>query len=128
MNFELLLKLTEAQIHFKASKYSETVNEAEKAFNHGDAIECERLLNKLPTVDQLMMDLVKKLEGKRIHETIKKIVSRDLKDSDLIVAKGLSSLLTHCIIECETNLGFRMLIPVIQERLNEALHNSILRG
>ena len=128
INLKLLSRLTEAQINFKVSKYSGTVDEAEKAFNHGYAVECERLLESLPTVDMLMVELVKKLEGKRIHETIKKIVNKDLKDSDILVAKGLSSLLTHAIIECEHgNLEFRMLVPVICERLNETLYNSILK-
>ena len=130
MNKSLVSKLIEARLEFDGTKYEPTVKKAwELVYGKTiDEAKAKEILDSLPTTDQLLEQLVKKLEGKRIHETIKKIVNNSLKESDVLVAKGLSSLLTHTIIEVESgNLEYRKLVPVIQERLNEAIYNSILK-
>ena len=127
-NIEILSRLVEARMNFVGSQYWEVVESANLAFLRNDYDSCVQLLESLPNVDQLLEQLVEKLNGKRIYETIRKIVAKDLKESNILVAKGLSSLLTHVIIELEAgNLEYRCLVPVIQERLNEAIYNSVFK-
>ena len=122
---ELINRLTEAQTYFGKSKYRPIVLQAAGEFGCGMLKECEQWLNKLPTPDQLMTSLVQKLKGKRIHETITKIVNKEVKESDTLVAKGLSSLLTHVIIESETIPEYLRLIPIVNEQLTETLYALI---
>jgi hypothetical protein len=80
------------------------------------------MLAKLPNTEILLAELVEKLKGKSVYSTIKKISLGEGKD-DYMTLKGLSSLLTHAVIECEHgNKEFRCLLPVIMEKLNELVY------
>jgi len=134
-NTELLSRLMEAEVYLSGTKYQQIVNTTMNLFTKHKYKLCEQELSKLPTPDHLSMEIIGKLKDKKHIYTTLRQICRGKKIHDGVeekidgftVAKGLSSLLTHVIIECQKgNLEFRMLIPIIQERLNEEIHNSIL--
>ena len=134
-NIELLSRLVEAEVYLSGTKYKPTVNAAMNLFAKHEYELCEQEVLKLPTPDHLSMEIIGKLKDKKhIYRTLRQICCGkkihdgvEEKIDGFTIAKGLSSLLTHIIIECQKgNLEFRMLIPIIQERLNEEIHNSIL--
>jgi hypothetical protein len=134
INAEILSRLIEAKIYFTSTKFQGFVDNAERLFNDGMIDECLIQLDNLPTLDHLSAAIIEKLRdkkhiyrtllqicrGEKTHEGVKEAIDKTT------VAKGLSSLLTHVLIECEHgNLEYRMLIPVIQESLNEAIYNLV---
>lgn len=106
----------------KSRKYSVFVNEAMKAFEEGNANLVNMMLKKLPTNEQLLQTLVDKLNkhGKTVYKTLKEI-SKD-EPNKLKLTKGISSLLTHVIIESETNPEYLILVPKIMEKLNNLVY------
>jgi hypothetical protein len=118
----LLSKLLEAEKYFTRKEYINIVRLAKELFERDQFDLCERELEKLPTREQLLKNLVQKLEGKSVYKTIRKIQEGQV-DNDLVTAKGLSSLLTHAIIEVEQgNVEHGILIPSILEKLNDIIY------
>jgi len=117
---ELLDKITKVEKYFKDTKYSNIVREISNLFNNGKLFLCEKELEKLPSEDQLLDELVEKLKGKSIYRTLEKIEKGE-KDV-FVILKGLSSLLTHCIIECKHNREYLMLVPVIVNKINGVIY------
>jgi len=117
---ELLQILLLAERNFRGSEYEPIVNLSLELFNRGCYDLCERELSKLPTADKLLDDLVEKLKGKSVYKTLRKI-QNGCSDDSIITAKGLSSLLTHVLIECERSPEYRILVPSILDKLNEVI-------
>jgi len=121
----VLKRLAEAETAKWSDKYSMIIVEASSAFWLGKITECSILLDQLPTVKSLLVELEDKLKGKRLHQSLKqfkegKVTSRASR------LKITSSLLTHCAIECERgNSQFEMLVPVIVEQLNVLTYGEL---
>lgn len=124
---KLLDRMFEAEKYFTGKEYHDIVRRARELFDKDGFKLCTGELDRLPSKGVLLERLVKKLQGKSISRTLKKIQEGKVKD-DLVMAKGLSSLLTHIFIECEKgNTEYKILVPNIIENLNEAVY-STLRG
>jgi len=122
MNQLLLNKLLEAEKYFTKSEYKAITGLSRELFERGQFDLCEIELGKLPTKEQLLRSLVEKLKEKSVYKTLRKIQEGQV-DNDLVTAKGLSSLLTHAIIEVEQgNTENKMLIPSILEKLNDTMY------
>lgn len=118
-------RIRKAEKYFTKKEYAVIVERAVYLFQtHQDKL-CEEELNKLPSSAQLLQQLVEKLKGKSVAKTLRKIQEGKL-ENDLLTAKGLSSLLTHVVIECEHgNNEYKVLIPNIIEKLNEVIYNAL---
>ena len=80
------------------------------------------MLDRLPTRDQLFESLLTKLKGKSVYKTLRQIHEKT-EVSDLTKLKGISSLITHCIIEIEGGRKeFGMLLPTLLEKLSELIY------
>jgi hypothetical protein len=102
-------------------KYSKILEAARKAANTGTLEECSKILDGLPTEDQLLdrlLEIVNK-HGKGIHRTVKEI--RESGGGDpLKLLKATSSLITHAVIEVERgNKEFLMIVPGLIEKCSE---------
>ena len=115
----LLQKLVLFERCFKRSKYRSIVETAMKLFHKGQYDLCEKEVNKLPTAEQLLETLIQKLQGKSVYRTLKKIQEGKV-DNKVLALKGLSSLLTHTLIEIEKGRSeYKLLIPTIIEKIGE---------
>ena len=116
-------KLDEAKKYFSNSeKYKTSLSLASNLFEQSNLEACRDILDKLPTRDSLLKTLVSKLEGKSIYRTLKKI-HEDKEVDTLMKAKGISSLITHVLIEMESgNSEFSILLPQLLEKENELLY------
>ena len=124
---ELLGRIFEAEKYFTGDEYTDIVALARRLFNKDQFDKCGMELDKLPGTGVLLERLVKKLKGKSVSKTLRKIQEGKIEDN-LITAKGLSSLFTHICIECEKgNTEYKILVPSIIEKLNEVVY-STLRG
>jgi len=124
---ELLNRILEAEKYYTKKEYVIIVGLARELFERGIFDLCERELDKLPSSAQLLDSLVEKLKGKSVYKTLRRIQEGTAEDI-LVTAKGLSSLLTHTIIECEQgNFEYKVLMMNIIEKLNEIVYN-ILRN
>lgn len=124
-SLKLLNRLSEAKKYFTKKEYAEIVEHAVYLFQTHQNKLCEEELNKLPSGVKLLGNLLEKLKSKSVAKTLKLIQEGETKD-DLLTAKGLSSLLTHVIIEVEHgNHEYKILIPNICEKLNEIIYNTL---
>lgn len=120
---ELLNRLFIAEKYFKGTKYQPAVDLARYSFTYlQDYNNCEEALNHLPTEKQLLEALVGKLKGKSVYRTLRKMQEGKLQNN-LTTLKGLSSLLTHTVIEAEKKPEFKLLIPSILNNINEVAFN-----
>lgn len=123
--WKLLKRLQEAGKYFTKKEYADIVERAQYLFEEGQFNSCEKELEKLPNYVQLLETLVEKLRGKSVHKTLRKLQEGKVSD-DLLTAKGLSSLLTHVIIEIEKgNNEYKVLVPNILEKLSEISYNIL---
>ena len=114
----VLKRLAEVETAKWSAKYATIIGEASTAFWAGRITECSILLDQLPTVKSLLVELEDKLKGKRLYQSLKQLREGKV-TSRASMLKITSSLLTHCAIECERgNSQFEMLVPVIVEQLN----------
>jgi len=117
-------RITEARKYFTRKEYAAIVERARELFERGVFDLCEKELEKLPSNADLLEKLISKLQDKRIYKTLRKI--EEGKVQTISMAKGLSSLLTHVIIEVEHgNHEYKILIPNIYEKLNEIIYNTL---
>lgn len=122
---KLLNRVLEAQKYFTAKRYAGTVQLALELFERGQLDLCERELDKLPSPAELLEKLIEKLKGKSVYRTLRKIQEGKVED-DIVIAKGLSSLLTHIMIECEKgNTEYKVLLSNTIEKLNEVVYNLL---
>ena len=124
MRTDLLSKLSHAQ-RFLGHTHAKVVNEAARSYNKGDHKGAEVLLSMLPTAEELLDTLVEKLNkhGKAVYRTLRQM--KESKGADPVVAlKGLSSLMTHVIIEMEQgHKEYGMLLPILSEKQAELIYN-----
>lgn len=122
---EILGKLLEAEKYFKDTEYQSLFDSAVSHYHAGDLTDCLQTLDKLPTREQLLGSLVEKLKGKSVYKTIKKI-REGCPEKSYTTLKGLSSLLTHILIEVEQGRDeFKILIPLVLEKINETVYNLL---
>ena len=115
---ETLRQLDAARIYFEGTKYGKILEAAQKAVEANQLKSAQTILKTLPSDDELLAQLVEKLKGKSVATTLERIRTGKVKEG-FTAMKGLSSLLTHVLIECEKGATeFRKLIPVILESLN----------
>jgi len=115
---EILEKLLEAEKYFKDTEYQSIVELASSQY-YMNLHKCEETLRNLPTREQLLGDLVEKLKGKSVYKTLKKI-QEGCPEKSYTTLKGLTSLLTHILIEAEQGgTKFKILIPLVLEKINE---------
>lgn len=121
-NIELLNKLVEAEKYFSNKKYQVIVKLARTLYERGQFDLCKVELDKLPTREQLLKNLVQKLVKKSVYKTLKKIQEGKV-ENDLVTLKGLLSLGTHIVIECEHgNSEYRILLHSLLEKASEIVY------
>ena len=121
---EVLNKLLVAEKYFTDTKYSKIVLNAIRLYNIRSFRTCDEMLNKLPTEKDLLKALLEKLKGKSVFKTLKKIQeSKQL--TSFTELKGLTSLLTHILIECEKSSEYKMLVPSILQEINKVTYNVL---
>lgn len=124
MDTKLFSRLTEAEKYFSDSMYKDIVERAFKYFEDGEEDKAKTLLNKLPSRAKLISKLVEKLKDKPVYKTLKKI-SEDKVEDNLEMIKGLHSLGTHVCIEMKKgSKEYGILLPLIHEKIGEALLQS----
>jgi len=113
-------KLNESKNFFTKDKYKTCISLAEMLFEQNNLKASKEILDKLPTKDILLEQLISKLKGKSVYKTLKKI---NEKNADVFTKfKGTSSLITHCIIEMEKgNREFGILLPSLVDKEKELL-------
>ena len=122
---KLLDKLTVVEKYFTKRKYIDIVELARELFERGQFDLCEKQLEKLPSNGELLEQLIRKLRKKSVYKTLRQLQEGKV-GNDLLTAKGLSSLLTHIIIECDKgNDECKVLIPNVIEKLNEIIYNIL---
>lgn len=122
MDNQIVNKLAVAEKFFTNPEYQSTVKEAVNAYWAGELIRCSKLLDKLPTAEQLLDALVEKLKGKSVYKTIRHIQEGN-GGSRLTNMKAISSLMTHALIEMESGKPeYGLLIPIIYERLGKMVY------
>lgn len=127
-SLKLYSKLFEAEKYFTKPKYVGIVTEARKVFQAGDFEACKKKLDELPNSGELLERLVSKLKNKHLYKTLRKIEDGTLDPilDSIPVAKGLSSLLTHILIECEHgNDEYKILLLNVAEKLNEIIYGTL---
>lgn len=115
---DILRKIKAAEVYFGGTKYGKILESAQAAVGKGSLKAAATILRTLPSDDELLAHLVEKLKGKSVATTLERIRKGEVTEG-FTAMKGLSSLLTHVLIECEKGgTEFRKLVPVILDRLN----------
>jgi len=119
---KLQKRVEEAKKYFFNEKYSTCISLAENNLEQDNLESCEALLNKLPTIDLLLESLISKLKGKSVYKTLKRI-HENKEEDNYTKLKGLSSLITHCIIEVQSgNKEYGVLLPILVEKEKELIN------
>ena len=121
---QVLANLCEAQKFFKGTCYEKIVVRANNKWSQNHSIQSiQKMLNTLPTDQQLISKLVEQLKGKSIYKNLKRLGKHK---NTIQEAKALSSLLTHAIISVEQGqIEYRKLFPVLLTRINEKIYSII---
>jgi hypothetical protein len=112
--------LLEVIRNFSATRYEAQMQKVVEAYQFGSEKSVDEALKGLPTEYQLLEAIVSKLKGKSVYTNLCKIIKNENVDS-VDKAIGLSSLLTHVLIEARTNREYRMLIPTLLRKLEDIL-------
>ncbi len=124
MNLELLKKIQEAEKNFNGTSFESVVKEAWSQFSSNKTNGAEELLDKLPTPQSLLKNLIEKLQGKPVYKTLRKI-NEGTATSTNEMLKGLFSLSTHIVIECQHgNPEYKMLLPILHTKIGELIYKS----
>lgn len=124
MSIELIREMQLARADFSGTRYDHVLSSADRLFESGDLEGCKNKLKELPTVKVLLEELVEKLKGKSVYRSIQKIVYGDKSDT-LLEMKGISSLITHSVIECEKgNREYMLLIRELWDRLGISISKT----
>ena len=99
-NTEILRGIVRANAFAKNERHSKNVSEAIRFYKAGKIKECGEALAKLPTDEQLLVELMEKLKGKSVHTNVKKLTEGKMTNK-YAALKTYSSLLTHTAIEAE---------------------------
>jgi len=119
---ELLARLVIAEKYFTREKYRTQVALARERFTSDRLPACEAIVERLPTADSLLVELIGRLKGKSIYRTLKEM-HKNSEVRALIKLKGFSSLITHTVIEMEKgNTEYGLLLPMLLEKEQELLY------
>jgi len=125
---EVLERIEASRMYFGGTKYMKIIECANRAIVQGHLKQASAILSSLPTDEQLLSQLMEKLKGKSVCSTLERIQSGK-SVGGYTVMKGLSSLLTHIVIEMEQgHKEFQKLLPVVLHKLNEAGFKVISEG
>lgn len=120
----LLERLSKAEQDFKGSKYEKRVRDAIDSYQVGSYAKVEELLNSLPTDNKLLEVLLRKLKGKPVHKTLKKLASGKV-NNNYEAMKGLFSLGAHLSIELEQgNLEYKSLVKEVHSRIGKIVYGG----
>jgi len=120
----LLNRLIIAEKYF-GKVYSVHVDAAKQLYEEGDYDSCKEVLDVFPTQEQLLDELIHKLEGKSIYKTIIEVQHGGCTNKFTKI-KMISSLITHVCIECEhpkSDLRYSYLLPWLYNQLSKELYN-----
>jgi hypothetical protein len=91
----LLGRLLQVEKYFRSKEHKKIVEQLWCLYTEGKFDLCEKQLTSFPTEAQLLSRLVEKLQGKSIYKTLK-LIEKGKVGNNMLVAKGLSSLLNAC--------------------------------
>ena len=118
----MLKEISIAERRFKGTRFEGIAESALELHNKGEEEAAKQRLGSLPSMDQLLSQLLKKLEGKSVHTTLTKIARGSVK-SEWQTLKGTFSLGTHVAIECEHgNTEYKPLLFDVYEKLGKLLY------
>lgn len=114
-------RLDEAKKYFSGERYRTALSLASELLEQKNLVGCKEILGRFPNKDQLFESLVAKLKGKSVYKTLEQI--HENKEIDTLTKiKGISSLITHCVIEMKNGSAeYGMLLPVLLEKENELI-------
>ena len=122
---KLLNRLEEVEKYLIKKEYEDTIKLARLLYERGQLVLCRNALERLPSREQLLSNLVKKLEHKSVYRTLKKIQEGRV-ENDITTLKGILSLGTHILIECEHgDSEYMMLMPSILEKFGEMIYDVL---
>lgn len=125
MYIQIARKISLYEIHFADTKYSKIVEKASKAALANNWKEAEKIIQTLPTAEDLLEKLIGKLESKSVYKTLRKI-KESSEPAKWLRLKGLSSLMTHAVIEVEQgNKEYQLVLPLIYEQISQILFNNL---
>jgi hypothetical protein len=113
-------KLYIIEKYFRGSKYNALVDQCLEHYNKHNYKSLDECLSKFPSEDKLLENLVEKLRGKSVYVGLKKVTEGKANDLDEI--KSISSLITHVIIESKDNSEFKLLLPMLFEKLGVLIY------
>ena len=114
---EILRALVRAEAFSQSERHKQNVFEAKRLHKLGKLTECEAVLAKIPSDDQLLKELVEKLKGKSIFTNIRKLTEGKM-NNKYSALKTYFSLGTHIAIECEHNrLEYAPLLESVMQKL-----------
>jgi len=119
LDMDLLSRLLEAEVNFKHTRFERVVVEAMQAFEDGKSL--DRHFNQLPTKAELLRELIESLKGKSVYKTLRLINEGKTVEKE-VELKGLSSLFTHIVIECQSRKEFRQLLPLVHDRIGVLMY------
>lgn len=122
MENDLLKRLCEAEKYFIGTRFERCVKEALRAYDDNESAASDNALNKLPTKEQLLRQLIEKLKGKSVYQTLRKVNTGRSTPEDFL--KAMFSLGAHIVIECQQGKKeYRILLPLIQEQIAELIYD-----
>jgi len=71
--------------------------------------------------DKLLAKLIENVKGKSVYTNLKSIANGKCKDK-IEEAKGISSAITHCLIEHQKDPQYKPLIASLFEKLGQLLY------
>ena len=113
-------KLLELQRQFEGTKYESLLEKYLAAYRLNNVSYMEEIVNKFPTEIQLLETLVEKLRGKSVFSNLKKIIRGESVDV-VNHAIGISSLITHVLIECKQNSEYKVLLQDLYVKLGKLI-------
>jgi len=124
VNPELLNQVTSAEKYFENTRYHRELTAVLDAFKREDEAELKVSLSKLPTYSELLKTLIRKLKGKSVYSTLKRLSTGNPR-SKWDALKGLTSLATHACIECERgSTEYRLVLAHLYEKIGASLFSK----
>jgi len=105
-------------------EYREPVRSLRECVKSDDMKKAAEIVETCFDKDHLMKTLLEKLKGKSVYKTLKRTLEGRC-ESKLEHVKGLSSLCTHIIIECQHGRNeYRVLLHDVYEKIGQLLRES----
>jgi len=117
---ETISKLIFFETYLKGTQYGPFVERVRILLDEGQERAAEEVMAFLPTEKDLLESIMEKMKDKPAYKTLKRGLKKNANDTAF--AKGLFSLGTHILIECEKgNTEYRMLLPTLYSRIGSLL-------